>query len=109
MRTFFNVPSRSIFFLRRRRALSTGSPFLSLISVNPIHFLSGRDSRRLAGCSKIRTESLDLLQVRVNLQKIEERLSGSGDCLFRCLIQNSAWVRPQSVGLGVEPRQIPHG
>ena len=40
LRTTFKVPSRSIFFLRRRRALSTDSPFLSLISVNPIHFLS---------------------------------------------------------------------
>src|SRR5213075_352132 len=40
LRTTFKVPSRSIFFFRRRRALSTDSPFLSLISVNPIHFLS---------------------------------------------------------------------
>src|SRR2546430_421242 len=42
LRTTFKVPSRSIFFLRRRRALSTDSPFFSLISVNPIHFLSER-------------------------------------------------------------------
>jgi hypothetical protein len=38
------VPSRSIFFLRRRNALSTGSPFFSLISVNPIHFLPGESA-----------------------------------------------------------------
>src|SRR5260370_41636061 len=40
LRTTFKVPSRSIFFFRRRRALSTDSPFLSLISVNPTHLLS---------------------------------------------------------------------
>src|SRR6266581_1129125 len=39
-RTTFNVPSRSIFFLSRRRTFSTDSPFLSLISVNTFHFLS---------------------------------------------------------------------
>src|SRR6267143_2221831 len=50
LRTTFNVPSRSIFFFNRRRALSTDSPFLSLISVNPSHFLSGR-SRRVFGLS----------------------------------------------------------
>src|SRR6478735_1459947 len=33
LRTTFNVPSRSTFFFNRRRALSTGSPFFSLISV----------------------------------------------------------------------------
>src|SRR5580700_10948896 len=40
LRTVLSVPSRSIFFFNRRRAFSTGSPFFSLISVNPIHFLS---------------------------------------------------------------------
>ena len=40
LRTTFSVPSRSIFFLSRRSAFSTDSPFLSLISVNPSHFLS---------------------------------------------------------------------
>src|ERR1043165_8479345 len=40
LRTTFKVPSRSIFFFRRRRALSTDSPFFNLISVNLIHFLS---------------------------------------------------------------------
>src|SRR6185503_18477783 len=34
LRTSFSVPSRSIFFFNRRNALSTDSPFLSLISVN---------------------------------------------------------------------------
>src|SRR2546425_10995720 len=33
LRTVFKVPSRSIFFFNRRRALSTGSPFFNLISV----------------------------------------------------------------------------
>jgi len=33
LRTSFKVPSRSIFFFNRRNALSTGSPFFSLISV----------------------------------------------------------------------------
>src|ERR1051326_3961230 len=33
LRTVFKVPSRSIFFFSRRRALSTDSPFLSFISV----------------------------------------------------------------------------
>lgn len=32
-----NVPSRSSFFFNRRRAFSTGSPFLSLTSDNCIH------------------------------------------------------------------------
>src|ERR1051325_6071299 len=41
-RTTLSVPSRSIFFFKRRRALSTGSPFLSLISVKTIHILSKR-------------------------------------------------------------------
>ena len=45
LRTTLRVPSRSIFFFNRRRALSTDSPFLSLISVNPSHFLSGGDRR----------------------------------------------------------------
>src|SRR5882724_10519945 len=40
LRTTLRVPSRSIFFFNRRRAFSTGSPFLSLISVKTIHFLS---------------------------------------------------------------------
>src|SRR5581483_198751 len=40
LRTVFSVPSRSIFFFNRRRALSTGSPRFSLISVKQIHFLS---------------------------------------------------------------------
>src|SRR5208283_1260792 len=40
LRTSFNVPSRSIFFFNRRRALSTGSPFFNLISVKNSHFLS---------------------------------------------------------------------
>jgi hypothetical protein len=40
LRTTFNVPSRSIFFFNRRKALSTGSPFLSLMSVKLYHFLS---------------------------------------------------------------------
>src|SRR5438034_7390723 len=40
LRTSFNVPSRSIFFFNRRRALSTDSPFFSLISVKLAHFLS---------------------------------------------------------------------
>jgi hypothetical protein len=35
------VPSRSIFFFKRRRALSTGSPFFNLISVKNSHFLPG--------------------------------------------------------------------
>src|ERR1041385_3210648 len=39
LRTVFNVPSRSIFFFSRRSALSTGSPFLSFISVKSNHFL----------------------------------------------------------------------
>src|SRR5438093_9019778 len=39
-RTVLSVPSRSTFFLRRRRAFSTGSPFFSLISVKLSHFLS---------------------------------------------------------------------
>jgi hypothetical protein len=34
-RTVFKVPSRSIFFFKRRKARSTGSPFLNLISVKP--------------------------------------------------------------------------
>ena len=46
LRTTLSVPSRSIFFFNRRSALSTGSPFLSLISVKLIHFLS----RRLGTC-----------------------------------------------------------
>src|SRR5262249_53884344 len=33
LRTTLRVPSRSIFFFKRRRAFSTDSPFLSLISV----------------------------------------------------------------------------
>src|ERR1041384_1697927 len=40
LRTTFKVPSRSIFFFNRRRALSTDSPFFSLISVKILHFLS---------------------------------------------------------------------
>ena len=40
LRTSFKVPSRSIFFFKRRNALSTGSPFFSLISVKNSHFLS---------------------------------------------------------------------
>ena len=40
LRTSFKVPSRSIFFFSRRNALSTGSPFFSLISVKNSHFLS---------------------------------------------------------------------
>ena len=36
LRTTFNVPSRSIFFFNRRSAFSTGSPFLSLISVKTL-------------------------------------------------------------------------
>ena len=36
LRTVFSVPSRSILFLSLRRALSTGSPFLNLISVKSI-------------------------------------------------------------------------
>src|ERR1051325_3191908 len=43
-RTVLSVPSRSTFFLRRRRAFSTGSPFFRLISFNSSHFLSS-DSR----------------------------------------------------------------
>jgi len=39
LRTSFKVPSRSILFFRRRSALSTDSPFLSLISVTVCHFL----------------------------------------------------------------------
>src|SRR5437667_12674069 len=39
LRTTFRVPSRSIFFLSRRRALSTDSPFFSFISVKTNHFL----------------------------------------------------------------------
>src|SRR5258706_2361129 len=42
VRTTLSVPSRSIFFLSRRRALSTDSPFFNLISVKSIHFLSKR-------------------------------------------------------------------
>lgn len=34
------MPSRSIFFFNRRSALSTDSPFFSLISVKSVHFLS---------------------------------------------------------------------
>ena len=41
LRTIFNVPSRSTFFLSRRNARSTGSPFFSLISVKGTHILSG--------------------------------------------------------------------
>jgi hypothetical protein len=40
VRTCFNVPSRSILFFNRRKALSTGSLFFNLISLKPIHFLS---------------------------------------------------------------------
>jgi hypothetical protein len=43
LRTSFKVPSRSIFFFNRRSARSTDSPFLSLISVNSTHFLSGTE------------------------------------------------------------------
>src|SRR5260221_11035920 len=39
-RTVLSVPSRSTFFLRRRRAFSTGSPFFCLISVKFSHILS---------------------------------------------------------------------
>src|SRR5258706_7564017 len=42
VQTTLSVPSRSIFFLSRRRALSTDSPFFNLISVKSIHFLSKR-------------------------------------------------------------------
>src|SRR5712671_297031 len=42
LRATLRVPSRSTFFFNRRRAFSTGSPFLSLISVKSIHFLSKR-------------------------------------------------------------------
>jgi hypothetical protein len=45
VRTIFSVPSRSIFFFNRRKALSTGSPFFNLISVKLSHFLSGRPGR----------------------------------------------------------------
>src|SRR6185436_4595773 len=37
LRTSFSVPSRSSFFFNRRNALSTDSPFFSLISVNLSH------------------------------------------------------------------------
>jgi len=49
--TTFNVPSRSIFFFSRRNALSTDSPFLSLISVKTLSLpLQGpRDTPGLHG------------------------------------------------------------
>jgi len=40
LRTLRKVPSRSSFFFKRRRTLSTDSPFFSRISVNDSHFLS---------------------------------------------------------------------
>jgi len=51
LRTTFNVPSRSILFFNRRSALSTGSPFLSLISVKSLSLpLQGpRDASDLHG------------------------------------------------------------
>src|SRR5262249_49491909 len=53
LRTSFKVPSRSIFFFNRRKARSTDSPFLSLISVKLLHFLSSHAGRpaTLAGFS----------------------------------------------------------
>src|SRR6267154_4504112 len=47
LRTSFKVPSRSIFFFNRRRALSTASPFFNLISVKHFHFLSRDFGTRL--------------------------------------------------------------
>ena len=40
-RTTLSVPSRSTFFLSRRNARSTGSPFFSLISVNALTSFPG--------------------------------------------------------------------
>src|SRR3954447_3411242 len=60
LRTSLSVPSRSIFFFNRRNALSTDSPFLSLISVNCTHFLSGaseghwRSSPELGSMRRVR-------------------------------------------------------
>src|ERR1022692_3576317 len=54
LRTTLSVPSRSIFFFNRRNALSTGSPFLSLISVKLIHFLSRRLGRHGLHGTRIR-------------------------------------------------------
>src|ERR1035438_296101 len=53
-RTTLSVPSRSIFFFNRRNALSTGSPFLSFISVKLIHFLSRRLGRHGLHGARIR-------------------------------------------------------
>lgn len=63
LRTTRKVPSRSSLFFIRRRALSTDSPFLSLISVKLSHFLSA-DRAKLSnglqsrGASQVRIDSL---------------------------------------------------
>src|SRR5688572_1466144 len=58
LRTSFSVPSRSIFFFNRRNALSTDSPFLSLISVNDSHILSATCDTQPWAVFHVRSDSL---------------------------------------------------
>src|ERR1041385_7220811 len=78
LRPSFKVPSRSIFFFNRRSALSTDSPFLSLISVNRCHFLSGTEPSHCSGldgptCLAVRLGRLGRRPAGVNWQKTSRK------------------------------------
>src|SRR5947199_3909992 len=78
LRTSFKVPSRSIFFFNRRSALSTDSPFLSLISVKSnSHPL--RDLGHINGLEPLlpfgQVRRLILLTHTVNRQKLRPSYS----------------------------------
>ena len=72
LRTSFRVPSRSIFFFNRRSAFSTGSPFLSLISVKTVSLPSQSAARglnwRTASPVRVRRRQSSSLPSPVNRQ-----------------------------------------
>lgn len=86
LRTTFKVPSRSIFFFNRRRAFSTGSPFLKLISVKFVHILSKDFGTR-------RPSWPPLLLSQYSVISMQSGYFSSGSCQWAKAIVVSAMLR----------------
>ncbi len=102
LRTSLSVPSRSIFFFNRRSALSTDSPFFSLISVRSIHFLSGtleptgrpspacfsslteQSNFRWGGCQPAKRAAKNVPNVRAILTGLLSGTAGRIVCSWHC-------------------------